>query len=148
MVEDGLITLYMEFNNVEEYLRSAREREVTQRRTSVTSPLKPLSTIAANGPVFEEDEELEELSSAPAASSRDCMPRQPPYYPPSIPQLRDSTNTVEAASSSSPLYESVPDEDKLLLQQGFVPTGHLFEATKPVRLAVETCNYTEVGVWE
>ena len=119
LVQDGLITLHMEANNVEEYLRSARETRLTHS-TSLGAPpadppnLSPIhETTPAEHPVFF-DNEPEELSSR---SSSDCMPRKPPYYPCTIPQRHSSVN-------SPPLPELSKEESKRLLMKGYVPPHH------------------------
>ena len=107
----------MEANNVEEYLRSARETRLTHS-TSLSAPdppnLDPIQeTTPADHPVFF-DEEPEELSSR---SSSDCMPRKPPYYPCTIPQRHSSIN-------SPPLPELSKEESKRILMKGYVPPHH------------------------
>lgn len=115
LVQDGLITLHMEANNVEEYLRSARETRVSHSASvgGADQPnLEPIQeTAPLDQPVFLEDEAAE---SSSAKSSRDCMPRKPPYYPCTIPQRHSSIN-------SPPLPELSKEESKRLLMKGYVP---------------------------
>ena len=117
LVQDGLITLHMEANNVEEYLRSARETRISHTTSlgGADQPnLEPLhETGPIDQPVFFEDETAE----GTAKSSRDCMPRRPPYYPCTIPQRHSSIN-------SPPLPEISKEESKRLLMKGYVPPPH------------------------
>ena len=116
LVQDGLITLHMEANNVEEYLRSARETRISHTTSlggADQANLEPLhESVPTDQPVFFE----EELAEGPghAKSSRDCMPRRPPYYPCTIPQRHSGIN-------SPPLPEIGKEESKRLLMKGYIP---------------------------
>ena len=107
----------MEANNVEEYLRSARETRLTHS-TNLGGPppdppnLDPIQeTPPTEHPVFFGSEELSSRSSS------DCMPRKPPYYPCTIPQRHSSVN-------SPPLPELSKEESKRILMKGYVPPHH------------------------
>lgn len=124
LVQDGLITLYMEANNVEEYLQSARETRSMKRRmptppdaTNLDRPLPEAPpTHRGSG---DEAEESRGMSPPP----RDTPPTPPPrpakptmsYQPCTIPQKRASINQHVPAhrmSRLSRIYEEIPDEEK------------------------------------
>lgn len=95
LVQDGLITLYMEANHVEEYLQSARQtRVVRQSVSSNTDPLDMTPVQLGPAPIEEESvfngdvlsEEVEDLSL------RQSRTRRQVYQPCTIPQRRDCTN--------------------------------------------------------
>lgn len=94
LVQDGLITLYMEANNVEEYLQSARQTRIHQ--TSISSNTDPLDMTPiqlgpahiAESPVFAGDVLSGEVKELSLRGSR----RRQLYQPCTIPQRRDCTN--------------------------------------------------------
>ena len=114
----------MEANNVEEYLRSARETRLTHSTNLGAPPpdppnLDPIQeTSPVEHPVFFEPEELSSRSSS------DCMPRKPPYYPCTIPQRHSSVN-------SPPLPELSKEESKRILMKGYVPPHHHHHPSSP-----------------
>ena len=85
LVQDGLITLYMEANNVEEYLQSARETRL--EHTSVAEDRKedPAVSVFGNGGT-DLSSELEGMSMVQTRA------RKPVYHPCTIPHRRDCTN--------------------------------------------------------
>ena len=89
LVQDGLITLYMEANNVEDYLQSARQTRIIHQTSISTSDIMDLT------PVQDETEKtlkMKDLSlQEPHERSR---PRKPVYHPCTIPQRRDCTNVT------------------------------------------------------
>ena len=92
-MQDGLITLYMEANNVEEYLKSARQTRLDHKpsiRSTRDDPFDPSSdhTLTGEESVLNGDElgtQMEELSM------QQTRPRRPVYQPCTIPQQRDRT---------------------------------------------------------
>lgn len=108
LVQDGLITLYMEANNVEDYLQSARRR--TRHLTSSTSSYCSLPSTTSTalprphpqasamaGPLIEEVEEV--------------TPSPPPVVPtaPSLPR-RDRERSSSASSGPSDHEHAVHPE--------------------------------------
>lgn len=93
LVQDGLITLYMEANDVEEYLQSARQTRII-RQSSISNadalhmaPLHPAQVPEepmANGDAL--SREVEDLSLHGHRARRQA------YQPCTIPQRRDCTN--------------------------------------------------------
>lgn len=96
LVQDGLITLYMEANNVEEYLQSARQTRIVHQ-TSISSstdpfelaPVQMVPTSVAESPVFTGDVLSGEVEDLSIQGSR---ARRTNYQPCTIPQRRDRTN--------------------------------------------------------
>ena len=129
----------MEANNVEEYLRSARETRLTHS-TNLGAPSDPPNldpiqeTTLPEHPVFFDDEP-EELSSR---SSSDCMPRKPPYYPCTIPQRHSSVN-------SPPLPELTKEESKRILMKGYVPPHHPISPSSPSPSSHSHSQHTHNG---
>ncbi len=139
LVQDGLITLHMEANNVEEYLRSARETRLTHSTNLGVPPdppdLDPIQeSTPSEHPMFF-DSEPEELSSR---SSSDCMPRKPPYYPCTIPQRHSSVN-------SPPLPELSKEESKRILMKGYVPPHHPISPSSPSSSSHSHSQHTHNG---
>ncbi len=128
LVQDGLITLYMEANNVEEYLQSARETRSMRRRM----PTPPDSTNLDRSPTDAQpvrhsssDEAVysEESGgiSPPEASPQATPPTPPPrpakpsYQPCTIPHQRSSINQRAPSyrmSRVSRIYEEIPEDQK------------------------------------
>ena len=102
LVQDGLITLYMEANNVEEYLQSARQTRVVQRSSSIPSATDPLDlTPVQEGPahigeepVFNEEGEVGVEVVGDVNLHRGGAIRRAAYQPCTIPQRRDCTNVT------------------------------------------------------
>lgn len=119
LVQDGLITLYMEANNVEDYLQSARQtRIVHQTSINSTGDIMDLTPVQdGNGKVL--NMQVEDLSLQPSHGR--CRPRKPVYHPCTIPQRRDNvtlhegegegeerlSSGEESKSTSSELFPSV-----------------------------------------
>ena len=101
LVQDGLITLYMENNNVEEYLQSARETRIGHYLSNVgtcdPSPRKevPLPNREKEPNVGDlmsgELEEMTVQDSYQSSSLRSSSNRRPVYQPCTIPHKRDCT---------------------------------------------------------
>lgn len=104
LVQDGLITLYMEANNVEEYLQSARQTRLVHKPSFNSTRSDPidLSTVPeehthlGEEPVFNEEEVAAQLGELGVHQPR---PRRPVYHPCTIPQQRDRTNVQEEGSA-------------------------------------------------
>ena len=96
LVQDGLITLYMEANNVEEYLQSARQTRIVHQ-SSVGSNTDPFDVApvqigpapVTEVPVFTGDVLSGDVQDMTLQGSRG---RRPLYQPCTIPQRRDRTN--------------------------------------------------------
>ena len=119
----------MEANNVEEYLKSARETRIVRHYASVSSHagLSTIQELSIDEPVFEE-------TGHPAKNRQDCMPRKPLYYPCTIPQCRDSVNSppsvggvaggVVREEEPSLLSEEEATTKKLLMKGYVTPHAH------------------------
>ena len=116
LVQDGLITLYMEANNVEEYLQTARRRTrhltasssssyTSNTSTSLPRPHPHASTMPE--PLMEEAEETTPSppprSPPPQSPPPQSSPPQspPPQSPPPIPHREPSVPREERERSSS-----------------------------------------------
>lgn len=115
LVQDGLITLYMEANDVEQYLQSARQtRIIRQSSISNTDPLDmtPVQlgpAHIAEEPVFNCDTlsgEVEDLSL------RGNRARRQVYQPCTIPQRRDCTNMQLDVEGEVLVVESSTGEEE------------------------------------
>ena len=102
LVQDGLITLYMEANHVEEYLQSARQTRIVQRSSSIQSATEPFDltpvqedpTHMGEEPVFN-GEVAEEVGGGVEMGEvrlQRAGARRIAYQPCTIPQRRDCTN--------------------------------------------------------
>ena len=97
LVQDGLITLYMEANNVEEYLQSARQTRLVHQPSFNSTRSDPIDLSAVpeehahlgEEPVFNEEEVAAALGELGVHQGR---PRRSVYHPCTIPQQRDKTN--------------------------------------------------------
>lgn len=122
LVQDGLITLYMEANNVEDYLQSARTR--TRRLTASSSssyaslpaisyPRLHPNASAKPEPLLEEVEETTPSPTPPVVSP----PLPPPPREPSYPrEERERSSSASSGPSESSLrfrrprtYDQVED---------------------------------------
>lgn len=99
LVQDGLITLYMEANHVEEYLQSARNTRVIQRSSSIPSAVDPLDlTPMQEGPAHLAEEGVFNGEGAEGgveggeARLQRVGARRIAYQPCTIPQRRDCTS--------------------------------------------------------
>ncbi len=129
LVQDGLITLYMEANNVEEYLQSARETRSIRRRmptppdtsTLDRSPTEatPVRHSSSDEAVYSEEGEG---TTPPETSPKANLPTPPArpskpssYQPCTIPQKRASVNQQvpsQRMSRLSRIYEEIPENQK------------------------------------
>jgi hypothetical protein len=108
LVQDGLITLYMEANNVEEYLQTARRRtrRLTTSSSSSYSSLPPITlprphpqASAKPEPLLEE---AEEATPSPPPHSPALISPPPVSREPSLPQEeRERSRSVSVSSGSS-----------------------------------------------
>ena len=106
LVQDGLITLYMEANNVEDYLQSAREtvrQPLPHKVTTTTAPTQTTGQLDQIPELSDEaiftDESNEGLSPPPMprdGSKVKSNARRPPYHPCTMPLQRDSTRGQQA----------------------------------------------------
>ena len=106
LVQDGLITLYMEANHVEDYLKSARESRSLQRVVAMGQD----TSSASNEAVFSE-ENIGDLP--PPVPSRGVSQRKLPYQPCTFPHRKDTINVPAPPSHAHELhriYEEVRDE--------------------------------------
>ena len=107
LVQDGLITLYMEANHVEDYLKSARDSRSLRRVVGVGQ-----DTSASNGAVFSEESIGGDVP--PPVPSRGVSQRKLPYQPCTFPHRKDTINVPAAPSHAHELhriYEEVRDDD-------------------------------------
>ena len=107
LVQDGLITLYMEANNVEEYLQTARTRtrRLTSSSTSSYASLPPITlprphpqASARPEPLLEEVEEA--TPSPPPHSPALVSPPPPTSREPSLPREEQERSRSSSASSA------------------------------------------------
>ena len=106
LVQDGLITLYMEANHVEDYLKSARESRSLRRVVAMGQD----TSSASNEAVFSE-ENIGDLP--PPVPSRGVSQRKLPYQPCTFPHRKDTINVPAPPSHAHELhriYEEVRDE--------------------------------------
>ena len=106
LVQDGLITLYMEANHVEDYLKSARESRSLRRVVAMGQD----TSSASNEAVFSE-ENIGDLP--PPVPSRGVSQRKLPYQPCTFPHRKDTINVPAPSSHAHELhriYEEVRDE--------------------------------------
>ena len=106
LVQDGLITLYMEANNVEEYLQTARRR--TRRFTSSSSSYASLPSTSLPRPHPQASaltepllEEMEEVTPSPPPRSP-ALISPPPIVPREQSLSREERERSSSASSSAP----------------------------------------------
>ncbi len=101
LVQDGLITLYMEANNVEEYLQSARQTRVVQRTSSIPGATDPLDlTPMQEGHAHIGEEAVfggEGEVGGESVQRAEGQQRKAAYQPCTIPQRRDCTSIPHPA---------------------------------------------------
>lgn len=114
LVQDGLITLYMEANDVEDYLQSARQTRLVHQVGS-NGNADPLDLTPMQGDPAHTVEESVFNGDALSAQVKDLSvreasgnsrPRKQVYQPCTIPQQRDRTN-VQLHGKEEGLVESV-----------------------------------------
>ena len=131
LVQDGLITLYMEANNVEDYLQSARETRSIHR----PSDAGHLGTIpeghhSPSDEAVYSGESSEGITPPHTPAKTSCLPRsaKPIYQPCTIQQKRDSIHHSESGASRarlSRIYEEIEDDGRVApVMNGFIKTSH------------------------
>ena len=98
LVADGLITLYMEANNVEEYLKSAREC-TNLRKVSVLS-----------GPAIELAIDLERDEGVHSEEADETPP--PPLPPRNVRKILSSSSTLPGILEESGILDSEEDKEE------------------------------------
>ena len=127
LVQDGLITLYMEANNVEDYLQSARETRSIHR----PSDAGHLGTIpeghhSPSDEAVYSGESSEGITPPHTPAKTSCLPRsaKPIYQPCTIQQKRDSIHHSESGASRarlSRIYEEIEDDGRVApVMNGFI----------------------------
>lgn len=98
LVQDGLITLYMEANNVEDYLQSARRR--TRHLTSSSSSYCSLPPISTSTALPRPHPQASAMAEPLIEEVEEVTPSPPPAVPrdPSLPRQRDRERSSSASS--------------------------------------------------
>lgn len=126
LVADGLITLYMEANNVEEYLQSAR------RKKSLTAVVSTPSTV-----------NMLEHNVKNSSSSGNGLASGPPLYPPPIPPrgprhslLLQARTEPTSLSPPPPAASGTAELEKGQLQAGNDPvvSVHVCSVSLPLSI--------------